>query len=283
VPSITRFASLYGTRGRRVQVSWPALFADFHRPYVRTRKDVVPGLSAATYENDSRADGNNVVELSAFVGEYDGTMSIAKAVKVWGDFSGVIYTTFSHRAEAPRFRFWLPYSRPVSPPEHRRVCDWAVTVGGPLDIKASRDVKRFWYEPSCPPGGAFEAHHLDGVILGVDEVLERYSAPATLPCNPRPNTRPAQATSAVDRARSYLDKIPGAVSGQRGHDTTFYVACRLVHGFALDPGTALDLLREWNRTCDPPWTERELAHKIRSADRVSCDRPRGFLLDVRAA
>lgn len=69
----------------------------------------------------------------------------------------------------------------------------------------------------------------------------------------------------TDRARSYLSRVPGAVSGQGGHSRTLLVAEHLVRGFELDDGTALSLLCEWNRTCEPPWSRRELEHKIREA------------------
>lgn len=69
----------------------------------------------------------------------------------------------------------------------------------------------------------------------------------------------------TDRARAYLMRIPPAISGQGGHRQTLLAAEHLVRGFELDDGTSLWLLSEWNRTCDPPWSERELQHKIREA------------------
>lgn len=70
----------------------------------------------------------------------------------------------------------------------------------------------------------------------------------------------------VERARRYVSKIPGAVSGQHGHDATFHVACVLVLDFALPTGEARALLGEWNGSCDPQWSDKELDHKIASAD-----------------
>lgn len=81
----------------------------------------------------------------------------------------------------------------------------------------------------------------------------------------------------IARARSYLQTIPAAQSGQRGHDRTYYAAGRLVRGFGLDDCAAFDLLREWNQTCQPPWSDEELWHKIRDQGRVPG--PRGFLLN----
>src|SRR5690242_11864482 len=49
------------------------------------------------------------------------------------------------------------------------------------------------------------------------------------------------------RASAYLASLPGAVSGQRGHDRTFRAACVLIKGFGLTVDQARPLLREWNR------------------------------------
>jgi hypothetical protein len=84
--------------------------------------------------------------------------------------------------------------------------------------------------------------------------------------------------SPVDRARRYVAQIPSAVSGESGHNQTFAVACALVHGFALADYEAFALLREYNQRCQPPWGERELLHKIKSAQQASQSKPRGHLL-----
>ncbi|MCX6902814.1 MAG: hypothetical protein NTW03_04935, partial [Verrucomicrobia bacterium] len=69
----------------------------------------------------------------------------------------------------------------------------------------------------------------------------------------------------IDRARSYLAKMPPAISGQGGHAATFNAACRLVE-FGLGFETALPLLAEWNQShCQPQWTDKELGHKLTDA------------------
>jgi hypothetical protein len=85
------------------------------------------------------------------------------------------------------------------------------------------------------------------------------------PARPVALPSPIVGPNVVERARKYLAAIPGAVSGQNGHATTFKAAQALVRGFMLDEETAYQLLAEWNRTCSPPWRERELRHKIKSA------------------
>lgn len=72
--------------------------------------------------------------------------------------------------------------------------------------------------------------------------------------------------SLVERARRYLAKMPGAVSGQGGHATTFRAAVAIVRGFELAPEDALRLLAEvHNPLCSPAWSVAELRHKVKSA------------------
>jgi putative DNA primase/helicase len=80
------------------------------------------------------------------------------------------------------------------------------------------------------------------------------------------------------RAAAYLARIPGAVSGQRGHDQTFHAACVLVKGFGLTIDEARPLLHDWNKSCAPPWTQAELEHKLKSAAAAPDARPREYLL-----
>jgi hypothetical protein len=79
----------------------------------------------------------------------------------------------------------------------------------------------------------------------------------------------------IDRARKYVARMPPAISGQSGHNATFRVACVLVLGFELGETDALDVLREYNQTCSPPWSEKELLHKVAQAAKQPG--PRGYL------
>lgn len=72
-------------------------------------------------------------------------------------------------------------------------------------------------------------------------------------------------TPLIERARRYVARMDSAVSGQRGHDAAFSVAMRLVQDWALPEADAAALFREYSARCSPPWSEREIEHKIRSA------------------
>jgi hypothetical protein len=84
--------------------------------------------------------------------------------------------------------------------------------------------------------------------------------------------------SVIERARLYLAKCPPSVSGSGGHNAAFVAAIALVKGFDLAKGDARALLGEWNRGCQPPWSESELEHKLNQADGVADTRGRGYLL-----
>ena len=109
----------------------------------------------------------------------------------------------------------------------------------------------------------------------LDKLIQRFwPAPksgARVPAGPR--------TDIAERAARYLATIPGAVSGCGGHNATFRVACVLILGFGLRPEAAFPLLAEWNEKCEPPWSEKELWHKLGDADKK--EGSRGWLLEGR--
>jgi hypothetical protein len=99
----------------------------------------------------------------------------------------------------------------------------------------------------------------------IDWLLEKYfqETPIAQPAQGQLDFRCDEAV--IDRARKYVAQMPPAISGQAGHNATFRVACVLALGFALPEPDALNILREYNQTCQPPWSERELQHKITQA------------------
>ena len=84
------------------------------------------------------------------------------------------------------------------------------------------------------------------------------------------------------RDSRYVDRMGPAIEGSGGDLHTFRVAVTLTRGFALDDGSAWALLVEWNRSCVPPWTERDLRRKLEQG-RDHGEMPRGALLEDRRA
>jgi hypothetical protein len=124
------------------------------------------------------------------------------------------------------------------------------------------------YPSVHPSGGVYRWTSPSGCkIARAPRWLEAMGAAPDVPPTPVSST-PARSDSArVDRARRYIAACPPANSGSGGHAHTFLIAQKLVRGFELDETTAFALLSAWNRTCEPPWSARELAHKIKEAAR----------------
>lgn len=77
--------------------------------------------------------------------------------------------------------------------------------------------------------------------------------------------REVREASAVERAAAYLEKMRPAISGQHGSDVCYRAAAVCVESFALSDDEALDAMAAWNARCVPPWSEKELRHKLASA------------------
>jgi hypothetical protein len=72
----------------------------------------------------------------------------------------------------------------------------------------------------------------------------------------------------IERARAYLSKMEPAIQGSDGSGACFRATCKLVGDFGLSSETAMQLLvEEYNPRCQPPWSERELQHKVADAIR----------------
>ncbi len=83
----------------------------------------------------------------------------------------------------------------------------------------------------------------------------------------------------ASRALNYVLALPSSVQGQGGHDSAFRVAAVLCQGFAMERAEALAVMREWNHLrANPPWSDRELEHKVDSALSRPGEKPCGYLL-----
>ena len=82
----------------------------------------------------------------------------------------------------------------------------------------------------------------------------------------------------LERVERYLATCDPAISGSGGHNSTFRVACTLIHGFGLLPTESFQLLKLYNEKCEPPWSDAELHHKILSAASVGSSKGFGYLL-----
>lgn len=71
-------------------------------------------------------------------------------------------------------------------------------------------------------------------------------------------------TSVLDRCIKYLAKVPPGIAGQGGHNATFYAACLCIR-FGLNEAEAMQAMESFNARCQPPWSSKELEHKLKDA------------------
>ena len=114
------------------------------------------------------------------------------------------------------------------------------------------------------------------VPVSLLEILASHAPAETVRPGHRRPTR-VLANSVTERARKYLLHLPESIDGQSGHDKAYRAACELLRGFSLSIEHAWPLLCEFNERCQPPWSERELQHKLEQAEQHAEGEP-GYLL-----
>jgi len=252
--------------------SWDAVFEKLSErlPYLGEWEH--PGWSPAEFKPCFREHAH-VMSVSAMCLDFDkgGTIddAVARLSVIAGGF---LHTTRKHTAEAHRFRVVLPLSRPVSAFEFPELWKRIAHAAGAVD-PAAKDPCRFWYVSGT--AGPFETRRWEGPELNPNEWLAKPD-PTASPIRITP--APAEGAVVESRARKYIARMPNAIAGQGGHAATWEVALVLARGFGLSHDRTLAILREeYNPRCEPPWSERELEHKVSGASK-SERVPFGFLL-----
>jgi P4 family phage/plasmid primase-like protien len=189
----------------------------------------------------------------------DGVLSALDGHEVY------IYSSWNHAADWPRFRAVIPFSRAVLPDEYPRA--WAafrdrLSVRGISVDEQTKDASRLWFWPASSRPG-YETRHQTGNALDVEALLLE-APPVTRTSRPSVDAG-SSSDDRLDRARAYLAKCPPAIEGAGGHNTAWSVIRCVVRGFDLSVDAALLALGQWNDRCDPPWSDKELAHKAKQA------------------
>ena len=172
--------------------------------------------------------------------------------------------------------------------------------------KQVKDASRFWFVPCEPADGDFVFESLDYVAIDVDAYVEigrrLTTKPEALKLVPKSLFAPESITtksSGLDeigliqpgesiaaptepdelaritmatrkkRALAYVQHAEPAIDGEGGGSVAMRVASAVVRGFALGDSTeAFEVMLDWNHKCIPPWSQKELRHKIEDALRV---------------
>ncbi|MBA3313518.1 MAG: hypothetical protein H0T47_09565 [Planctomycetaceae bacterium] len=90
-------------------------------------------------------------------------------------------------------------------------------------------------------------------------------------------------TDPTEQARLWVAEQPVAVEGENGSKAAFAVACGLVRDWALSVEEARPLFEEYSERCDPPWSDREIDHKLADAEQAAAEEPERVGWRVRQA
>lgn len=277
-------------------------------------KRALPLMCPATFRDNVRRREN--VETVSMLGlDFDEpTDAPGEALRLVHEALGGVelfaHTTSSSEPGAFRLRMFVPYTHPVTADEHEaswRIVERVLVRAGVRPDPACKDAGRGFFLWARPRNGAYLYKHVPGVswppvlVVAASEIVELKGgpvvqaergqlAPSTTPLPAKPARPPPgrpfrgrNATGAktpLERAAAYAAALPPAISGQGGSTVTFSAAARILHGFALSEAEALAVLRDhFNPRCEPPWTERELARKVRDAAARAQAFPPGYLLE----
>jgi hypothetical protein len=122
-------------------------------------------------------DSENFVARHALTFDFDRVTidTWGDVIAAWENLEFAMYTTFSHRADAPRFRVVMPLSRPAGFDEFQAVArKVAADVGIELFARESFTPAQMMYAPARPLGGLYAMRRNHGDWLDVDAVLAEY-------------------------------------------------------------------------------------------------------------
>lgn len=123
-------------------------------------------------------DSQNFVGRHAITFDFDHVTidTWGDVLNAWSDIAFAVYTTYSHRADQPRFRVVMPLARPAGYDEFQAVARRVASdVGIELCARESFVPAQMMFAPARPLGGHFAAHVNAGEWLDVDAVLDEYT------------------------------------------------------------------------------------------------------------
>lgn len=118
-----------------------------------------------------------------------------------------------------------------------------------------------------------------GATLDLKDYVRRFPPPAPAPpsepsaspaaTRPTRPTRGGEGDRLARRRAALVKKLPGAISGQRGHKQTIKSMKALVQLFETEAEAYRFALEHYNPKCEPPWSEAELRRKVSEAVRTN--------------
>ena len=152
-------------------LSWSEFCQDLRKPDIRETKDGT-GFVLAQFNTPHRA-GKNVAAVSALGFDVDGKDQaplpplVAHIELSRLGWAHVVYTTWSHSAESPRYRIIIALDAPLHPDVLRDAQSYVVdqlpgAIAQAIDRACLGDRARLYYAPATPPDRAGEYEFYSG-------------------------------------------------------------------------------------------------------------------------
>jgi hypothetical protein len=256
---ITCWRSLYEPE-RGARFTDQAIVSSVEAPRSYATKQAIGRWAGAIFHEGYR-DTAHFERAGWIVLDFDRGATIERVRQAFGALTGFAHSTWT----AGRWRVSIRLDRDVTLEEHPRI--WRA-VAAVAEANALEPDYAASSPAHCFALPANREHYqyaiLDGALFDVEAALVAFPKPS----RPPEPARTEVTGDAIVRARRYIAEMPHAISGSGGHRATFAVALVLVRGFGLNEDDALRVLVEdYNPRCLPPWTERDLRHKVRQATR----------------
>lgn len=304
--AITRFRNAKMIQGKRFVLDWSRLFDRLCHAREAPSKLSLPLWSPAIWVGDCRREGAEPIEVCAIVLDLDHGATLSGGLgAVDSGPMACLHTSWQHqrlverKSKQPdgsvkvemvredRFRLVFPLSTVVAagryPAVWRAAERWMREEHGLVIDGQVKNAGRSWFVPAHAPGAPFCAYRHEGPLLDPWDLVSRWptmqaAPPVRSTRAPMPRDVGREHEARLKRARAYISRMPESIAGQNGHAALWDATLKLVKGFELEPADALEiLLHDFNPRCSPPWSEREITHKVRSAQRA--DAPHGFVPD----
>ena len=168
------------TQIKRYEADWSWMTTALSRPKKRHEKDgkaIIFSIFNVGIRKAENVEGITALGFDLEVNKGDGSVppsaSEAAAIVALAGVEAVIYTTYSHSPNAPRYRIFFPLTEPL-PPTELKIALSVVAEGIP-DIshwidQTCKDAARLFYLPAYHPDreADFEFYHVAGDILNTD-------------------------------------------------------------------------------------------------------------------
>jgi hypothetical protein len=150
-----------------------------HRP-VAGSKDKLPLLKLGRFGDTPTDKGSlrynaNVLAVEGIEGDYDGeVIPIAEAAAKLraAGISGLVYSSPSHRTDAPRWRVLCPFSSPLPPAKRERLCARLNGVLGGVLSGESFTLSQAYYYGGIEGSTGAQAELVDGIALDLATALD---------------------------------------------------------------------------------------------------------------